>query len=98
MKLMLLSRASPLARRPPDGLTEELLITGVLIGGMAVAGLDIDHACAFVGLGPSDNIVALRLIRGQQRVAFPGDVEPLVGLVVGVEVAQSPRHRMIDRK
>src|ERR1022692_1378626 len=95
MQLMLLSRASSLARRPPYGLPEELLEAGVFIGGMAVAGLDIDHARAFVGLGPRYHAVALGLIRGQQGVALPGDVEPFIGLVVGVEVAQSPRHWMI---
>src|ERR1035438_5082340 len=95
MQLMLLSRASPLARRPPNGLPEELLVVGILVSGMAVAGLDIDYASAFVSLGPGDDVVALGLIRGQQRVAFPGDVEPLVGLIMSVEVAQSPRHRMI---
>src|ERR1035441_3700840 len=66
---------SPLARRPPNGLPEELLEAGVLIGGVAVAGLDIDHARAFVSLGPGENIVALGIIRSQQRVAFPDDVE-----------------------
>src|ERR1035441_9033491 len=95
IQLRQLALASPLARRPPNGLPEELLEVGILIGGMAVAGLDIDHARAFVGLGPRYHAVALGFIRGQQRVAFPGDVEPLVGLVVSVEVAQTPRHRMI---
>src|ERR1035438_7468974 len=78
---------SPLARRPPDGLPEELLEAGVLVGGVAVARLDIGHAGSFVSLGPGDNIVALGLICGQQGVAFPGHVEPLIGLVVGVEIA-----------
>src|ERR1039458_2540177 len=67
---------SILVRCPPNGLAEDLLVIGVLVGEMVVAGLNIDHSRALVSLGPGDDFVALGFIRGQQWMAFPGHVDP----------------------